>query len=217
MRVKRDPLTVLTKKHVTFTDYFKSRIEAPDLVASFGYRFQSQPLAWPKKPAPPQRVQALQERIRESQPYVNFTSEMARREFLIAPVLAEVIHATHVRLSAEYALEVDDRLRGTLDYFLRGDNKFLVIEAKNGDLERGFAQLAVELIALDKWLEEPQPRLPGAVSMGNIWQFGLLSRQQKLITQDTHLFRVPEDLTDLLGVLIAILKGDEAAATKRKK
>jgi len=32
----------------------------------------------------------------------------------------------------------------------------IILEAKNGDLERGFNQLAVELIALDKYIESDQ-------------------------------------------------------------
>lgn len=61
--------------------------------------------------------------------------------------------------------------------------KLLVIEAKNADLAKGFTQLAVELIALDKWTDNEQPILQGAVSTGDIWQFGILHRAQKQIQQ----------------------------------
>jgi hypothetical protein len=47
----------------------------------------------------------------------------------------------------------------------------------------------------------------GAVSVGNIWQFGILHRQTKQVLQDINLFRVPADLEDLLRVLVAILEG----------
>ena len=45
---------------------------------------------------------------------------------------------------------VSDKLQGALDYYLKGTQNLLVIEAKNEDLERGFKQLGVELIALDR-------------------------------------------------------------------
>jgi hypothetical protein len=51
--------------------------------------------------------------------------------------------------------------------------------------------LTVELIALEAWTESQQPSLHGAVSTGDIWQFGVLHRENKQITQDLNLYRVP--------------------------
>jgi hypothetical protein len=36
-----------------------------------------------------------------------------------------------------------------------------VVEAKNADLAKGFTQLAVELIAIDQWLDSPAPDIYG--------------------------------------------------------
>ena len=85
----------------------------------------------------------------------------------------------------------------------------LVIEAKDENLERSFKQLAVELIAFDKGTEAEQNLLYGAVSIGKIWQFALLKRQDKKIKQDLNLYRVPNDLEDLMKILVAILTGFE--------
>jgi hypothetical protein len=84
----------------------------------------------------------------------------------------------------------------------------LVIEAKNGDLEQGMKQLAVELIALDRWLETTDPSLflYGAVSIGNVWQFSMLQRTEQQLTQDLNLFRLPTDVEDLLRVIIGLLE-----------
>ena len=49
----------------------------------------------------------------------------------------------------------------------------------------------------------------GAVSIGNVWQFGILQRQNKSILQDLNLFRVPMDVEDLLRVLIEILESEK--------
>jgi hypothetical protein len=65
--------------------------------------------------------------------------------------------------------------------------------------------LAVELIALDKWTDKEAPLLYGTVSTGSIWQFAILEREKKIITQDLNLFRVPADLPELFSVLISIL------------
>lgn len=138
-------------------------------------------------------------------PYISLTSEAARRELLIAPILLDLVHYTHAQLRIEYPLSVTAQLKGSLDYYLHSDHQLLVVEAKNADLSRGFTQLAVELIALDGWSDSDETTFHGTVSTGDIWQFGILHRQQKQITQDLNLYRVPADLEELLRILIAIL------------
>ncbi len=127
---------------------------------------------------------------------------MARREFLIAPVITDLLHYTNATLNVEYPVAVSNQLKGSLDYLLQNDQTFVVIEAKNEDLERSFVQLAIELIALDQWIESEQPIIRGAISTGNIWQFGQFSRQSREVTQDLNLYRVPADLEELLRILI---------------
>jgi hypothetical protein len=138
---------------------------------------------------------------------------MARREFLIAPVLTDVLHYTQATLNVEYPVAVSNQLKGSLDYLLQNHQSFLVIKAKNEDLERGFVQLAIELIALDQWIESDQPILQGAISTGNIWQFGQFDRASRSITQDLNLYRVPADLADLIQILVNILEFEQSPAT----
>ncbi len=212
----KKPLLVLDKKR-TFFDYFKLNLETGDILDTFGYDFAVSHVTLPQTKVAPERVNDVRAHVEACLPYVNFTSEAARREFLIAPVLLEVVRTTHAKLSVEYPLEVDRNLRGTLDYFLRAESQLLVIEAKNADLTRGFTQLAVELIALDKWLDGSGEVLYGAVSIGDVWRFGTLERRKKLITQDLKLFRVPEELESLLATLIGILKNTGAGKTTARK
>lgn len=111
-----------------------------------------------------------------------------------------------IKIRIEYYLDVTKQLRGTLDYYIQNEDNFLlVVEAKDENLQHGFTQLTAELIALDQWIESDNPTLYGAVSIGNVWQFGLLKRTRKEIIQDLNLFRVPADLDALLQVLVAIL------------
>jgi len=67
-------------------------------------------------------------------------------------------------------------------------------------------QLAIELIALDQWIDSEQSVLQGAISTGNIWQFGQFDRQSREVTQDLDLYRVPADLENLLQILVRILE-----------
>ncbi|MDJ0735720.1 MAG: hypothetical protein QNJ47_16935 [Nostocaceae cyanobacterium] len=190
----------------TFADYFKLNSEPEEILEYFGYKFASQSLTLPTTEANLDRLADLKARIEESLPYISLTSEIARREFLIAPVIMELIHYTHAKVKVEYVLNINNQLKGVIDYYLKSENQLLVIEAKNADLERGLVQLAVELIAFDNWSPVDNSRLYGAVSIGNIWQFATLERESKEVTQDLNLYRVPTDLESLMKVLVAIMR-----------
>lgn len=190
----------------TFADYFKLNFAPQDILAYFNVSLQRCALEMPRYGGGLDRYSDLKSRLEESLPRLSLTSEMARREFLIAPVLTDVLHYTEATLNVEYPVAVSNQLKGSLDYLLQNHQMFLVIEAKNEDLERGFVQLAIELIALDQWIESDQAVLPGAISTGNIWQFGQFNRQSRQVTQDLNLYRVPADLEALLRILVKTLK-----------
>lgn len=190
----------------TFTDYFRLNFAPQDILAYFNVSLRRRSLTLPRYAGTLDRLNDLKTRIEESLPRLSLTSEMARREFLIAPVLTDVLHYTQATLNVEYPIAVNNQLKGTLDYLLQNHQTFLVIEAKNEDLERGFVQLAIELIALDQWIESDQTILQGAISTGNIWQFGQFDRQSREVTQNLNLYRVPADLEDLLRILVKILE-----------
>ena len=148
-------------------------------------------------------------------PFVPLTNELARREILISRVVTELIHYTQAELRIEYSLKVSNWLQGNLDYLLRlnTSNQLLVIEAKYEDLTRGFTQLVAELVALDQWegatTVSQQPILIGVVSTGTIWQFGRLDRTAKHFEQGINSYRVPEDLEQVMRILVAALKGSQ--------
>ncbi|MBE9079287.1 hypothetical protein IQ241_18635 [Romeria aff. gracilis LEGE 07310] len=190
----------------TFRQYFEMPYEPEDILAEFGYTLKRVPLSLPQSTANLDRLDNLKTRIEESLPFISLTSEAARRELLIAPLLLDVVHYTQAQLRLEYPLAVTEQLKGSLDYYLYSVGRLLVIEAKNADLAKGFTQLAVELIALDQWTDNEQPILQGAVSTGDIWQFGILHREQKQIQQGLTLYRVPDDLETLMRILVKILE-----------
>ena len=190
----------------TFADYFKLNFAPQDILAYFNVSLQRRSLKLPQSTHTFDRLTDLKARIEEVLPRLSLTSEMARREFLIAPVLTDVLHYTQATLNIEYPIVVNNQLKGSLDYLMQNCQIFLVVEAKNEDLEKGFLQLAIELIALDQWIESDKNILHGAVSTGNIWQFGKFDRQSRTVTQDLDLYRVPADLEDLLRILVEILE-----------
>ncbi|MCP4657764.1 MAG: hypothetical protein GY856_20340 [bacterium] len=190
----------------TFADYFKLNAYIEDILDCFGYSYRRTKCELPRHEIAEERVAALRSHLDAVLPHAALTHETARREFLIAPVLMEVVRETGAEIKVEYPLEIEERLKGTLDYFLRAEHTFLVVEAKQGDLQKGFNQLAVELVALDRWAEDStEPRFYGAVSMGNVWQFGFVERSEKQIVEDINTYSVPTNLEDVVRILVGLL------------
>ncbi|HEY9598551.1 MAG TPA: hypothetical protein V6D33_12860 [Cyanophyceae cyanobacterium] len=193
----------------TFSEIGKLKAPTDELLAEYGYSLERTLIDLPQYQGELDRLQERRERIEEVLPYIDLTNEQSRREMLIAPLMEDLIHYTRAQLRIEYVLKVSERLQGELDYLLRTKTNLLVVEAKHEDLTNGFTQMAVQLIALDQWekstLVEQQPELVGAVSTGTIWQFGVLHRQQKLVTQELTLYRVPTDLEPLMKILVSAL------------
>jgi hypothetical protein len=192
----------------TFRRYFELKFAPADILRELGANLIKANLNMPVASFTEielRRVQNLRERLEEAILRVSLSSEAARREVLIAPILLEVAHITEANINIEYPIEVNRYLRGDLDYYLQSQHNILVVEAKQADLTRGFTQLAVELIALDRWIESDEPLLFGAVTTGDIWQFGSFDRQLQRVTQDLILYRVPTDLDILISILVKIL------------
>lgn len=196
----------------TFQDYFKLNLPSDQIGTLLGYSYKRQPLNLATLQANGEivdtsRITNLMERIQESLQHVGMSSEMARREFLIAPILLEVIHYTNAQVYVEYSVKASDSLQGSLDYLLKTERQLLVVEAKNGDLQRGFHQLMAELAALDLKQTTSAAQLYGIVSMGDGWQFGVLDQQNKVIVQDTEHYGVPMNTELLVCIMISILQG----------
>jgi hypothetical protein len=191
----------------TFSKIFDLKIRADEFAEAMGYGFVRQMLQLPAFQGELERLEELRTRIEEILPYVDLSSETSRREILISRVVTELVHYTKAQLRIEYQLKVSEQLQGYLDYLLRGESELLVIEAKRQDLDYGLTQLVAEMIALDQWERTPsQPVLLGVITTGTIWQFARLDRASRQITQGLESYRVPEDLHELMRLLVAELK-----------
>ncbi|NES22004.1 MAG: hypothetical protein F6K41_24550 [Symploca sp. SIO3E6] len=181
-------------------------MEPKDLAKYFGYLFTRKKLNLPQYQGDLNRGQQLKERIEEVLPYASLSSEAARREILISPLILDLVYYTKSEIFIEYSIKVSEQLQGYLDYFLENVNDLLVIEAKKEDLDYGMTQLIAELIALEKWQENKQNHyLIGAVTTGKIWEFARLNRDKKQIEQGLESYRVPEDVEPLMRILVQAL------------
>lgn len=198
------PQILQENQSYSFRSYFELPYDTDEILAEFGYRFQIQRLSLPRSEIELPRLNDLKQLWEEILPFVSLSSETARRELLVAPLLMEIVRLCHCQLRIEYPVNVSSWLKGDLDYLLRSSRQtFTVLEAKRDDLTRGFTQLAVETIALAQM--EEQEILYGAVTIGEIWRFGFLDSHSKTITQDLSLYNVPDRLSDIMSIIIGIL------------
>ena len=200
--------SVFTKdKRYSFSDYFYMGNPSEEIIAELGYHLSFQEIQLPLAPDIEQStVDKLKDFYYRLLPKITVNSEMAKREFMIAPLLHTVVLELDAKLNIEYPLDIDDKLNGSIDYLIRSEQDLIVIEAKKGDLDRGFNQLAAEMIALDKYEENNVPEtLYGAITIGEVWRFAILDRQSKTIVKDLNLFRFPQDTKDILAIFMGIL------------
>ncbi|NJN32733.1 MAG: hypothetical protein HC824_21730 [Synechococcales cyanobacterium RM1_1_8] len=190
----------------SFSRYFELPYAIDDVLAEFDCSVERGTVALPQAEHL-EDLQLLLWELERNRQRIELINEATRREALIGPVLFEACARAEQRLNIEYAIAVDDRLKGTLDYYVNSPQNLLVIEAKQSDLVKGFTQLGVELIALDQWTRSEAPLLYGAVTTGEDWRFGVFHRAERRLCQDQRRFRVPEELAELMAILVGILQG----------
>lgn len=195
-------------KKYTFSDYFDLSNPTEEIANAFGYSFTTKALDLPVSTDMDKNViVTLQQDFYEILPKVTLNSEIAKRDFMIAPILWVIIRYAKAKINVEYQIDIDHRLSGSLDYLIRSNQEIIIIEAKKGDLDKGFNQLTAEMIALDMYEQTGVPgSLYGAVSIGELWRFGILDRTGKNIYRDLHTYRVPEDIEKVFMVILGILR-----------
>ncbi len=195
-------------KKYSFSDYCEMGKPEDEIINSLGYSFSVQEIHLPQSTEIDREVtENLRSLYYAIIPKVSVSSESAKRELMIAPILHGILKTTDARLNMEYPVEVNEKLGGVLDYLLRSKQQIIVVEAKKGDLEKGFKQLAAEMIAVDIYNESDSPeQIYGAVSIGEVWRFAVLEREKKHMMKDIHTFRFPEDLESIFSILKGILE-----------
>jgi hypothetical protein len=191
-------MKILTKPRYSFSDYFDLPYSSQEILSELGYQYSQTKLNLPQQPIP---APALERQLQKNLKHTSLNNESSRRESLIYPILLEVCDHLELDLRIEYPIQVSDQLGGIIDYYLKGKQTVLIIEAKQADLTRGFTQLATEMIGFSQWANLPQ--LYGAITTGNIWIFGSLN--QTTITEDTQIYTLFDDLNTILEILTGLL------------
>ena len=133
------------------------------------------------------------------------SSEKAKSEFIIAPILLEV-EAHFPSLLAIYSgknLDSDrsDGLVGECDFIIgKGSTStfistpiLAIVEAKRDNLENGLGQCAAQMYGAMLYNQrhgENTDKVYGCVTTGNLWQF--LKLENKVLTLDSNIFYLNE-------------------------
>ena len=172
------------------------------------------------KIAPVSPSEKLIEDLQEAQNYFSLTTEKAKSEFLITPILKEVkrTHVNQIGVFSGVNLDLSTAgLSGFCDFILSGIPDaveltapiFCLVEAKNRTLEEGFAQCAAEMYAAILFNEQdqkPTPFMYGCVTNGYEWCF--LRLENKMVQIDAERFFL-NDLKDILGIFQIIIESYE--------
>jgi hypothetical protein len=158
---------------------------------------------------------------------LDFGTEKARSEFIIAPLLGEarelLDRAVSIYSGAELNVDPSAGLQGSCDYLIGLSRLRLEVEApliavvvaKNENFQEGFAQCLAELVAVQRFNAadgRTVPRLYGAVTTGNNWRFLQLEGNSATIDEtDYHINQVERILGVLVGVLREGLAGPAGA------
>jgi len=148
------------------------------------------------------------------------STEKARSEFVVAPILSELLYLAHGRISlfsgVEFAVDPARGLTGECDFlFSRSPLQmvlrapaFAIVEAKNLTLTPGLGQCIAEMVAAQIFNEragKPLARIWGTVTTGLSWRF--LKLEGKTVTMD-RLERPLNGTETILGILCHIIEDD---------
>lgn len=142
-----------------------------------------------------------------------FSSEAARCELIILPILREVYKkfAGQFSLWVQKTITCNEQLNGTPDYLIAKRSPLgktvlefpllIIAEAKKNDFEQGWAQCLAELIAVQKLNNNEKMPIYGIVTDGKYWEFGKL--ENRVFTKNRESFSV-DHLPELMGTLDSI-------------
>jgi hypothetical protein len=146
------------------------------------------------------------------------STEKARSEGIIAPILMEVRSILHKQVSVfsgeEFNVDESVGLNGVCDFLLSGSPEqmeievpvLMLVEAKKGDLKVGIGQCVAEMIAAQRFNQDKGDLIKviyGSVTNGTSWRF--LSLVGQTVEIDFMDYSVPPS-DQVLGFLVWMIQ-----------
>jgi len=157
----------------------------------------------------------LREILRETIPWaIAVSSEKARSEGIINPVLLEVKRQLHGQISIfsgeEFNVQPDVELTGYVDFLISRSPEQLfikapaviLVEAKKEDLKPALGQCLAEMVAAQRFNQQKQQPIAtiyGTVTSGTVWRF--LKLEGQCVSIDLTDYPLPP-VEQILGFLV---------------
>jgi hypothetical protein len=161
----------------------------------------------------------LTETLAENLPLaVAISTEKARSELIIVPVLMEVRRQFQRRVSlfsgVDFSVDASKGLVGVCDFLLSLSPEQLtieapvvaVVEAKNDNLKSGLGQCIAEMVAARLFNERKGrniPRVHGVVTTGSLWKF--MTLQGGVVSLDLREYAISE-VGRVVGILVNMIR-----------
>ena len=167
-------------------------------------------------PLPPDVLASIQRNLPLA---VGGSTEKARSEWLVAPLLAQIYHETNrqvvVLSGVEFNVDRKQGLHGFCDFLVSRSPGFItvdapvlaIVEAKKEDLNTGVAQCVAAMVAARLFNEQkkhPTPTVYGCVTSGTAWRFLQLSGTTATIDLDEVYI---DDAPQIFGILLYMARG----------
>ena len=180
------------------------------LVASQNYFAESSPVLL--------TPEFLARMIRQTDLAVAISTEKARSELVIAPILLEALERVTTTVSFFSGIELNAApelgLNGVCDFlFSLSANQMLmtapivvIVEAKNDTVRSGFEQCIAEMVAVRIYNEKKGRTLStyyGISTTGTSWVFMRLTAQTVFIDKSEHYINEPEKL---VGIVVRMIE-----------
>ncbi|MBN3876586.1 MULTISPECIES: hypothetical protein [unclassified Nostoc] len=148
---------------------------------------------------------------------VAISSEKARSEMIISPILLEVRRKFNYEISffsgVDFTVDSQRGLNGFCDFILSLSSEQLLVrspvivlvESKNENLRSGLAQCIAEMVAAQLFNERSGNQIKaiyGAVTIGTIWQF--LKLEYNVVSIDLSEYYI-KDIKKILGILYSAI------------
>lgn len=148
---------------------------------------------------------------------VAISSEKARSEMIISPILLEIRRKFNYEISlfwgVDFTVDSQRGLNGFCDFILSLSSEQLLVrspvvvlvESKNENLRFGLAQCIAEMVAAQLFNERSENQINavyGAVTIGTIWQF--LKLEGKIVSIDLSEYYI-KDIKKILGILYSAI------------
>lgn len=149
---------------------------------------------------------------------IAISTEKARSEFIIAPILVEARRQFEGEVSlfsgVEFNPDPERGLRGTCDYMLSLSPEQLtikapvvaVVEAKNDNIKSGWGQCVAEMVAAQGFNRTHQSALEtiyGVVTTGSVWRFLRLHDTTVWVDRTEYYLK---EVEKIVGILLAMLR-----------